>query len=228
MPEQYSFDLAARPALGRGDFFVAPANATAVATVEGWRDWPSGKLVLVGPPASGKTHLAHVWAALTGAAILPARELADADLPALAAGAVAVEDAETVAGDDTAERALFHLHNLAQAEARPLLLTAAAPPRQWPLTLPDLASRMQATATVALEPPDDALLTAVLVKHMAERQIAIAPEVLSYAIQRMDRSFAAAAALATALNRAAITARRDDVTKPMVRAALDRLDADRA
>ncbi len=108
------------------------------------------------------------------------------------------------------------------------MLTAARPPRQWPLALPDLASRMQATATVALEPPDDALLTAVLVKHMAERQISIAPEVLSYAIQRMDRSFASAAALAAALNRAAINARRGDVTKPMVRTALDRLDADTA
>lgn len=224
MAEQYSFDLTARPALGREDFFVAPANATAVATVEGWRDWPSGKLVLVGPPASGKTHLAHVWAAQTEARIVEARALAGADIPALAQGAVAVEDAEAAAGDDAAERALFHLHNLAQAEGQPLLVTASAPPRQWRLTLPDLASRMQATATVALDPPDDTLLTAVLVKHLSERQIGIAPEVLTYAVQRMDRRFASAAALAVALNRAAITARRGEVTKPMVRAALDRLD----
>ncbi len=221
MPRQLSFDLTRRPALERGDFFVSPANAAAVAAIEGWAGWPSGKLVLTGPAASGKTHLVHVWAALAGARIVPAATLAKADIPGLAAGPVAVEDVPHIAGDAAAEQALFHLHNLALAQGQPLLLTARMPPRDWPLGLPDLASRMQAAATAALHPPDDALLSAVLVKHLAERELGIPPGVLSYAVQRMDRSFAAAAGLAAALNRAAIARRTSGVTRPMVRAALE-------
>jgi DnaA regulatory inactivator Hda len=220
--EQLTFDLTRRPALQRGDFFVSPSNATAVATVDGWQAWPSGKLVLVGPAAAGKTHLAHVWAAQTGASLTAARDLPGADIAALARGAVVVEDAETVAGEAAAETALFHLHNLVLAEGHPLLLTAARPPSAWPLGLPDLASRMQATATAHLQPPDDSLLAAVLMKQLAERQLEMDPEVLSFCIARMERRFETAARLAAELNRAAYSKRRR-VTKPLVREVLDRI-----
>jgi hypothetical protein len=66
-PQQLAFDLPARPALEREDFFVSVANAQAVALIEGWRDWPARKLALSGPRGAGKTHLAHVWAARAGA-----------------------------------------------------------------------------------------------------------------------------------------------------------------
>nr|WP_216665455.1 DnaA/Hda family protein [Pseudoruegeria sp. HB172150] len=212
--------------MGRGDFFVSPANATAVATVEAWQSWPSGKLALVGPAASGKTHLAHVWAALTDATILPAAELAAADIPTLAKTPIAIEDADTIAGDRAAEEALFHLHNLALAEGRPMLITATLPPSRWNLTLPDLASRMQATATTELQPPDDPLLTAVLLKQLDERQLEIDPDTVTYALTRMERRFSAAQRLAEALNREAF-ARRRRVTKPLIREVLDKLDTER-
>jgi chromosomal replication initiation ATPase DnaA len=72
MAEQLVFNLPARPALGRADFFVSPMNEPAVQAIEGWRDWPRGKLALWGPEASGKTHLAHVWADLSDAEIVSA------------------------------------------------------------------------------------------------------------------------------------------------------------
>jgi hypothetical protein len=71
MAEQLVFDLPVRPAMGRDDFFVTGSNAAALAQVDGWRDWPFGKLVLVGPEGAGKTHLAHVWAAGAGRASWP-------------------------------------------------------------------------------------------------------------------------------------------------------------
>ncbi|MBC7155989.1 MAG: chromosomal replication initiator DnaA, partial [Rhodobacteraceae bacterium] len=129
-----------RPALGRGDFLPAAPNALALAAIDRWAEWPQGKLVLVGPEGAGKTHLAHVWAAMRGAAVVPAASLAVADLPALAAaGAVVVEDADRIGGDAAAETALFHLHNLVLEAGGRLLLTARALPRDWGLALPDLA-----------------------------------------------------------------------------------------
>ena len=204
-PEQLSFALPARPALGREDFFVSPANQGAVTMIEGWRNWPDAKLALIGPEGAGKTHLAHVWAALSGAAIVPAAELPQADIPALATGPVAVEDAEGVAGDRPAEEALFHLHNMVLAGRHTLLLTARRAPARWPLTLPDLASRMQATALARLSEPDDALLSAVLMKLFADRQIAPSPETVPYLARRIDRSFRMAHRVVTALDAAALS-----------------------
>ncbi|WP_132546404.1 DnaA/Hda family protein [Rhodovulum euryhalinum] len=222
MIRQLAFDLPVRPARGRAAFFVAPANDLAVAQIEAWRDWPGGKLALIGPEASGKTHLAHVWAELTGAPVVQAAALDGTDLPALAAsGAVAVENGDRIGGDGPAEAALFHLHNLMQAGGGALLLTARTPPRDWAIALPDLASRMQATATVHLSPPDDALLAAVLVKLFADRQLAVKPELIGYLVERMERSFAAAAETVAAIDREALaTGHRPGIR--LARAVLDK------
>jgi len=192
MAEQLSFDLPVREARGREDFFVSPANAEAVAMVEGWQGWPSRKLVLTGPPGSGKTHLVHVWAALSGARIVSAADLPEADIPDLASGPVAIEDCDAIAGNRHAEEALFHLHNLALAEGRSILFTAEKPANLWNLTLPDLASRMQGTPASPLHEPDDTLLGVVLMKLLADRQLSPTPNTVPYLVRRIDRSFAAA------------------------------------
>jgi len=231
MPRQLAFDLPVRPALGREDFFVSPANATALAALDAPEGWPGGKLVLTGPPGAGKTHLAHVWAAEQHAAILPAEALAGVDIAPLAARrAVVVEDAGLIAhlpdtapdsARDAAEAALFHLHNLLAAEGGRLLLTATEPPSRWALRLPDLASRMQGTMVARIEPPDDALLTAMLAKLFADRGLAPRPAVLAYIVKRIDRSFAAAARITEALDAAALEA-GGGVTVPMAAALLDK------
>jgi len=219
---QLAFDLPAAAALTRQDFFVSPANAPALAALDGWRNWPGGRMILAGPGGAGKTHLAQIWAAEAGAAVVAGASLAAADLPALIArGVVAVEDAEAVAGHPAAETALFHLHNMASEARASLLLTAACPPREWGLGLPDLASRMQAMALTRLDAPDDALLAAVLVKLFADRQVVVAPALIPYLIARMERSFAAARALVARLDAKALAERRP-ITRQLAAALLDR------
>lgn len=219
-PRQLPLDLPSRPALGRGALFVAPCNADAVATIDAWRNWPAGKLVLVGEAGSGKTHLAQVWAAASGARVVSAADLAGADLPGLADCPVAVEDADRAAGNAAAERALLHLHNLSAAGAGALLLTARVPPASWRLALPDLASRMQAAATVRIARPDDVALRAVLIKLFADRQLAPSPAALHLILTRMERSFAAARDIVARLDSAALAERRA-VTRTLAARLLD-------
>ena len=209
-PRQIPMGLSLPAAMGRADFFVTPANARALATIEGWRDWPQGKLVLTGPEGAGKTHLAHLWAAEAGGRVVPASALMESAPDALISeGArLALEDAEHIAGQREAEEALFHLHNMVLAAQGRLLLTAKAPPARWAVGLPDLASRLQATAVVALAPPDDALLEAVLVKLFADRQLQVPPSLIAYLLPRMERSLAAARALVAELDRRALATRR--------------------
>ncbi len=205
MAEQLSFDLPARTVLGRDDFFVSPANALAVAMIEAPWSWPSGKLVLSGPEGSGKTHLAHVWAASTGASIVSAAELADIDVPSLAQAPVAVENVPEIASDLPAQNALFHLHNQLQAQRHLLLMTGRTAPRHWALSLPDLQSRVEGTSHISLQAPDDMLLAAVLAKLFADRQIAPKADVIPFLLHHMDRSFLAAAGIVDRLDRAALS-----------------------
>ena len=198
---QLALDLGLRPALGRQDFIVTPANEEAVAPIDRWPDWPHPVLIVIGPKGSGKSHLMAVWCARAGAACVPAEALAPAHLAALEGGsALAVEDADR--GVD--ETALFHAINLARGEGGFLVLTACAEPAHWPVRLADLASRLRAAPVARLGPPDDLLLRAVLVKHFSDRQLAVDASVLDYICARMERSLAAAARTAAALDARAL------------------------
>lgn len=209
MIRQLAFDLPARPALGRADLFVSPANALALASLEAWRDWPQGKMILIGPHGAGKTHLAHVWAAAANAVLVDSGALPGTDLDALAReDAVALEDADALSGDPEAEASLFHLHNLLAERRRPFLLTADAPPRDWGLQLADAKSRMLAAPVARLEPPDDGLLSAVLVKLFEDRQIAVPPALVSWLITRMDRDLATARRIVAALDARSLAEQR--------------------
>jgi chromosomal replication initiation ATPase DnaA len=201
MPRQLVLDLPFRAAMGRSDFFVSDANAAAVAGIEGWQEWPLGKMLLIGPAGSGKTHLAHVFAAQTGALLVSSGDLAGGDPARLAdAPALIIEDVDRIAGMAAAQEALFHLHNAAADRGATLLLTARNPPARWGVTLPDLDSRMQQAGQLRLAAPDDRLMSAVLVKLAADRQMALTPALLSYILPRIERSLAAAYAVIVALD----------------------------
>ncbi|KAF0675434.1 DnaA/Hda family protein [Profundibacterium mesophilum] len=223
--QQLVLELPVRAALGREDFFVSPSNAAAVATLAAGSPAAGGKLALIGPEASGKTHLAHVWAAQVDAVVVEAAQLERLDIPTLASARhVAVEDVPAIAGRRRAETALFHLHNLLMAERGRLLVTGREGPARWQIALPDLKSRLQAAGVMAIAAPDDALLVALLRKQLADRQLQVPAAVLSYLAPRMTRSGAGASRLAAEIDRLSLAERRP-ITVPLARRALAALDS---
>ncbi len=190
----------------REDFLPGPSNAAALTLIERWPDWPDRIMALIGPQGSGKSHLAAIWAIATGARVLSAKLLADIDPPAaLATSALVVEDLEP---DGLDERALFHLLNLAREESAWVLLTARSAPAGFPLAIRDLGSRLRALPMVALTPPDDVLLRALIVKLAADRQIAMDEALVNYLANRIERSFAAAHAAVVRLDEEAMRQQR--------------------
>jgi chromosomal replication initiation ATPase DnaA len=213
-------DLALPARMGRAEFVPSRCNAQALAHLG--MPLPDGRLVLHGPEGSGKTHLAHIWATANNAAYRDAPDLMQADIPALVgAGAVALDRADMAGGDPALQTALFHLLNLARAQGVPVLLAARGPSRDWGITLPDLASRLTASAHVMLEPPDDALLTAVLEKLFADRQVRVPDTVVPYLVLRMERSLAAANRIVDALDTMAL-ARGKPISRAMAAELLHR------
>jgi chromosomal replication initiation ATPase DnaA len=205
-PRQLALALDHTESLTRDDFLVGPPNETALAMIERWPDWPGRVTALAGPAGSGKSHLASIWATQSGARFLSARALPETHLPAaLATGALVVEDISDIELD---ERSLFHLLNLARQEEAWLLLTARTPPTQWRIGLADLSSRLRAAPALALAPPDDALLRAVIVKLFADRQLAVDENLVGYLVSRIERSFAAARSVVALLDQEALRRKR--------------------
>ncbi|APX10994.1 DnaA ATPase domain-containing protein [Tateyamaria omphalii] len=220
MAQQLGFDLPVRVALGRDDFLVAPSNAVALSMVDAWRSWPNGKLALTGPSGAGKTHLAHVWAADSGARIVAADTLNTTSPDALFDAPLAVEDVDRIARNSACQTALFHIHNALQTAGHPLLMTGENAPNLWRLSLPDLQSRVDAAGHAALDAPDDSLLAAVLAKLFADRQLTPRPDVIPYLVTHMERSFAAARTVVAAIDARSL-AQKKPITRALAVACLD-------
>lgn len=175
---------------------VSGSNATAVALLDGWPGWPHGRLALIGPEGAGKSHLAAIWAQEAGARKVAGADLRTDAVADLAAGPVVIEDVDR--GVD--EPALFHLWNACEGTGHGLLLTGRQPPADWPVTLPDLRSRLASLTPARLDDPDDALLSFVLLKLFADRQLQVKPALIGFLLPRMERSFAAARDLVARLD----------------------------
>jgi chromosomal replication initiation ATPase DnaA len=205
-PRQLALDLPVEERRGREDFLVSASNEAAYLAIEAWPRWPGGMLLLVGAPGSGKSHLAAIWAAHSGAVQVGRASLDAAGVPGLLpARALVIEDCDAAAGD---EQALFHLLNGARERGTALLLTASCAPDAWGIATLDLLSRLRLAPTVRIEPPDDALLRAVLVKLLVERQLVVDTAVVAFLAQRMERSVAAARDLVERLDRGALARQR--------------------
>lgn len=220
--QQLPLDLGHRTAMGRADFLIAPSNQDAVAWIDLWPEWPAPALILYGPVASGKSHLAAVWCDQSGAIKVPAGDISEKNVQDVAArGAhVMIDDADRLIGNPATENALFHLYNIFKEEQRTLLLVMEDAPIRRAFTLPDLASRLRAAPCVAIREPDDALLAAILVKLFNDRQLRVSAEAINYIVPRIERSFEATNALVQKLDEAALSS-KSDLTIPFIRKWLD-------
>jgi chromosomal replication initiation ATPase DnaA len=204
-----------RTAVGEA-FVVSDSNAEAARVLAGWPDGVGSVLALHGPAGSGKSRLAADWAERVGAVPLNGTEAALVD-PLELEGRPILLDCALDADDES----LFHLINLANSGGGALLLVSRAAPRQWSVALPDLRSRLDAMRTVAMEAPDDVVLSAILRARFAERSIAPADEVIDYLVRRLDRSADTVAVVVERLD-----AQHRPVTRVLARQVLDQMGAD--
>ena len=203
-----------RPLAGEA-FVSSDSNAEAVRVLSRWPDGAGSVLALYGPAGSGKSRLAADWAERVGAVPLNGVEAALVDPLELEGRPVLLDCAP-----DADDESLFHLINLAHTGGGALLLVSRAAPRNWSVALPDLRSRLDAVRTVAVEAPDDRVLSAILRARFAERSIAPTDEVIAYLVRRLDRS---ADTAATAVER--LDALHRPVTRALARQVLDEMSA---
>ncbi|MDX2264860.1 MAG: DnaA/Hda family protein [Hyphomicrobiales bacterium] len=213
MVEQLLLPLAARSDFSAEDFIVSACNEAAAGLVAAWPRWPGRVCVIVGAEGAGKTHLGHIWRARAGA-----RLAAPGDAEAMIGepAPLLIDDADASAFDETA---FFHLLNLSKERGFDMLLTARIPPGEWTAALPDLRSRFRSLPFVAIAAPDDELLRLLLIKHFADRQVTVAPDVIAFLIPRIERTAAAARDIARDLDAAALRHGRP-VTRALARDVL--------
>lgn len=221
-PRQLPLDFEHEPSHAADDFLVGAGNALAHARILAWPQWPEAVTLVIGPAASGKSHLARIFADRSGARVASPESIA-----ALAAengeGALVIEDVDRSGYD---EPSLFHLLNQAMRGRRTLLLTARDDIALWPLSTDDVRSRVRRAPMFRLEVSDDIELSHMFAKLFGDRQISVDPRIIHYLVARMERSPEEVAILVDLMDRLAL-ARGTAITRSIATEALARRQAER-
>ncbi|KFB10508.1 DnaA regulatory inactivator HdaA [Nitratireductor basaltis] len=219
-PRQLPLDLAHGEARTRDDLVVTEANEQALALVDRWPQWISPVALLAGPPGSGKSHLAEIWLGESGAVSVPADSITTETVETARCQPILVDNADRA---DLDQRGLFHLINAVKQSHSYLLMTARSYPSSWDIRIPDLLSRLRAAQIVEISEPDDMLLTGVLMKLFADRQVVVDPHVVQYVTRRMERSLSTARLVVDLLDRAALE-RKSKITRALAGEVLVELE----
>lgn len=208
-------DLGHEASHAADDFLVGEGNALAHARIMAWPDWPDSMSLVVGPAASGKSHLARIFVERSHALV------ATPDTIGLIAADGGTEPLliEDVDRRGYEEHALFHLLNQAMRGERALLMTAREDASAWPLKTDDARSRARRAPVFRLQISDDIELSQMFVKLFGDRQIKVDPKVIGYIVPRMERSPEEAAALVDLMDRLAL-AKGSAITRNLAAEAL--------
>lgn len=224
--KQIPLDLGSRRAFGRADFQIGESNAAAVGWIDRWPKWPAPILILQGPAASGKSHLAAVWQERSSASVVNPEMLTikTAEDIFMMGDALVLDGLDPWLGDRAAETTLFHLYNMLKEEQKTMMITMRMSPSVTDFVIPDLASRFRAAPSVGIHAPDDMLLSSVIIKLFSDRQLHVNNDVISYLLPRMERSFAAAQELVERADRKALSEKRR-ISVPLMRIVLNDLQS---
>lgn len=222
--QQMPLDMPFPKLLGRDHFIIGECNRLAAAWINRWPDWPKPghSLNLVGPARAGKSHLAAIWQDMCGARLC--------DHPAALAAIMSDADVPLIILDkidgafDWPEDTLFHLFTRCDSKAGGILMLSETPVAQMRWDLADLRSRMRGVAIASIDLPDDALIYALLEKYFTDRQLLAPPSMLSYLVNRIERSFHAVQSMANALDRRSI-AEKKPLSVSLARLVLDDMKA---
>lgn len=194
-------------------------------------DQPDAELCIFlwGDESSGRSHLLqaachHFISQGMSAQYLPLADLAEMPPSQLLADLeqqplLCLDDLDAVASDPAWQEALFHLFNRSRELGHRLVFAARMPPRQLPLSLEDLRTRLEWGLVFHLPSLDDEAKLALLQWCSLRRGLKLERDVAEYILRRAPRRLAELLEVLARLDRESLLRQRR-LTIPFVRATL--------
>ncbi|MEO6580619.1 MAG: chromosomal replication initiator DnaA [Sphingomicrobium sp.] len=174
-------------------FIVSDANRAAFDHFRQWSLWPVKATILAGPRRSGRSLLARTFVARVAGRLFDNADVHD-------------------------EEELFHAWNEAQETGRAMvMITNGEAP--WPVSLPDLRTRLAVTPVTRILEPDDVLFASLIELLFADRGLYIPKDAVKFIGERVHRDYVTAERVVEAIDRHAF-AERARLTLPTIRRAL--------
>ena len=169
------------------DFYVNDNNLEASELIKLWPNWFNGAVVVYGPTKSGKSHLANIWKENSNANIYNLEDdllLSNIDTKK----DFVLDNFHNLSAND--EEIFFHIYNQTLNNKKNILITLDKS-KFNKINLKDLESRFNSFSSATINPPDDNLVNALIVKFFKDQQINIDPSVITFIINRIERDYGA-------------------------------------
>ena len=169
------------------DFYVNDNNLEASELIKLWPNWFNGAVVIYGPTKSGKSHLANIWKENSNANIYNLENdllLSNIDTKK----DFVLDNFHNLSAND--EEIFFHIYNQTFNNKKNILITLDKS-KFNKINLKDLESRFNSFSSATINPPDDNLVNALIVKFFKDQQINIDPSVITFIINRIERDYGA-------------------------------------
>ena len=152
------------------DFYVNKSNFFAFSLIEKWPKWEKNILNIHGEKYCGKTHLSNIFKQKNKAIYINEKDLNDELLKKLKViENIILDNYENL----VEERLLYSLFNLVDVDNKFLIINSIIPINEIKYKLQDLNSRCKNCLFAKIDPPDDDLIFALILKNFSDRQIKI-------------------------------------------------------
>ena len=168
------------------DYYVSDSNYFAFNLINKWPKWEKKILNISGEKFSGKTHLANILRRKRSALFLNEKEINNDLFKKIKLNEIIIIDGFSNMIDENLTYSIF---NLVDQDSKYLLITSEIPLSEMNFKLPDLTSRSRNMLYAKINPPDDELIFAIILKNFSDRQIKLEKKIIEFVISRIDRSY---------------------------------------
>ena len=168
------------------DYYVSVSNYFAFNLIDKWPKWEKKILNISGEKFSGKTHLANIFKSKASALFLNENQINNEIFKKIKLYESIIIDGFSNTFD---EKLTYSILNLVDQDSKYLLINSETPLAEINFKLPDLASRSKNVLHAKIDPPDDDLIFAIILKNFSDRQIKLEKKIIEFIINRIDRSY---------------------------------------
>ena len=168
------------------DYYTSKSNYFAFNLIDKWPKWEKRILNISGEKFSGKTHLSNIFKLKSSALFLNENKLNNDVFNKIKLHESIIIDGFSNMVDENLTYSIF---NLIDQDSKYLLITSEIPLGEMNFKLPDLVSRSRNMLHAKIDPPDDELIFAIILKNFSDRQIKLEKKIIEFIINRIDRSY---------------------------------------
>ncbi len=168
------------------DYYVSDSNYFAFNLIDKWPKWEKRILNIHGEKFSGKTHLSKIFQLKSSAIYLNEKDINNEIFKKIKLYESIIIDEFS---NKIEENLIYSIFNLVDLDSKYLLINTETPLSEIKFKLPDLVSRSKNSLQAKIEPPDDDLIFALILKNFSDRQIKLEKQIIEFIVNRIERSY---------------------------------------